>query len=110
MKIFISQPMTGLSNEEILKVRNEAIERIRSEVPDAEFIDSFKPEIVSDNYLWLLGRDIQLLGEADCIYMCENWRESKGCKIEHYIALSCGIEVILPDQVSRLAELKKEEQ
>ena len=25
MKVFISQPMTGLTNEEILKVRNETI-------------------------------------------------------------------------------------
>lgn len=40
-----------------------------------------------------MKRDIQLLLGCDAIYMAKDWECSKGCKLEHDVATSCGLEV-----------------
>lgn len=37
--------------------------------------------------------DIGMLVECDCIYMLKGWRESKGAKLEHDVATTCGLSV-----------------
>ena len=41
-----------------------------------------------------MRRDIQLLLQCDAIYMCRDWEGSKGCKLEHDVATSCGLDVV----------------
>lgn len=87
MKVFISQPMLGRSNEEILAERNQVAARF----PDAEIIDSFFKDVPhSDNPLWYLGEAIKLMGEADAVYFCKGWKHSRGCKIEYECAVAYG--------------------
>lgn len=38
--------------------------------------------------------DIKLLLDCDFIYMMKGWEMSKGCKLEHDVATSCGITVL----------------
>ena len=40
-----------------------------------------------------MRKDIQDLLQCDAIYMCQDWQWSHGCKLEHDVATSCGIEV-----------------
>ena len=98
-KLFISQPMRGLTDEEILKVREEI--RIRAEKTigePVELIDSFiedcPGEINKSIPVWYLGKSIQLLSQADIVYFGDDWRNARGCKIEYEIAIAYGIKVI----------------
>lgn len=98
-KLFISQPMRGLSEEEILKAR-EGI-RIRAENvigETVEIIDSFFTEYPGEMCksipMWYLGKSIQLLSEADVVYFGGDWRNARGCKIEHEIAKEYGMDRI----------------
>ena len=95
-KLFISQPMKGKSDEEILAVREEAIKRATEMVKcDVEVIDSFFQDApVEAKPLWYLAKSLELLAEADVAYFAEGWDEARGCKIEHECAVQYGIDRI----------------
>ncbi len=95
-KLFISQPMRGKSDEQILKERGEAIKKA-SEILNEEIsvIDSFFEKAPVDaKPLWFLGKSLELLADADCVYFAPGWEEARGCKIEHECAKEYGITII----------------
>ena len=99
-KVFISQPMRGLTDEEILKKREEIKKDIENKINEkVEFIDSFFQDYPSNIHdihvpIWYLGKSIQLLSQADMIYLGENWDKARGCKIEYEVAKAYGIKII----------------
>lgn len=90
MKIFISQPMKGLSEKEIKFNREKAVKNIKSLYgDDVEIIDSY---INSDGTpLWYLGKSIELLSTADVAYFLKGWNKARGCRIEYMCADNYGI-------------------
>lgn len=98
-KLFISQPMRGLSDEEILKAREEIKLKAEKEIGEpVELIDSFieeyPVEINKSIPVWYLGKSIQFLSQADIAYFGGDWRNARGCKIEHEVAVQYGIDRI----------------
>lgn len=95
-KLFISQPMRGKTDEEILKEREQAINTAKAYLDDdVEVIDSFfKDAPVDAKPLWFLGESIKLLAEADVAYFANGWEETRGCVIEHQCALAYDVTVI----------------
>lgn len=98
-KLFISQPMRGLTDEEILKTREEI--RVRAEETIGEsvelidsFIEDYPGEIDKSVPVWYLGKSIQLLSQADIAYFGGDWRNERGCRIEHEVADKYGIKII----------------
>ena len=90
MKIFISQPMKDLSEEEIRHNRMKAIKKIKSLYgDDAEIIDSYMDG--GDTPLWRLGKSIELLSTADVAYFLKGWNKARGCRIEYMCANDYGI-------------------
>jgi hypothetical protein len=100
MKIFISQPMNGLSEEEIEVRKNNAIftlayqRYIRKMMyfdnddytePD-EFINSYikdAPEGYTD--IEYISDSIRLIKDADFIIFAHGWQNSKACQIEYEV-------------------------
>lgn len=95
-KLFISQPMRGKSDEQILEAREKAVALCKKYLGDEiEVIDSFKQGVsVDDNPLWYLGESIKLLSQADYAFFCEGWDDSRGCIIEHDCAEKYGIHIV----------------
>ena len=95
-KLFISQPMRGKTDEEILAVREKAIasaERFLGE--KVEVIDSFFQNAPADaKPLWYLGKSLELLATADVAYFAKGWETARGCRIENTCAVEYGIDVI----------------
>ena len=84
MKLFISQPMAGKTDKEILDESERVIRNVKELFPDQEIevIDSFfdgEPKTP----LWYLGVSIKLLGQAYIAYFCKDWEKLRGCCIEH---------------------------
>lgn len=96
-KLFISQPMREKTDEEILAVRERAIESVERQIGDSvEVIDSFfQSAPVDAKPLWYIGESIKLLAEADVVYFAKGWEEARGCRIEHTCAVEYGIKPIL---------------
>ena len=105
LNVFISQPMRGRTDEEILKERQEIMSLLGSANPhkktwDLHIIDSFNnsrdfdPETNEKQIsLHLLGESIQKLGEADFVILARGWEYAKGCRIEFKAAVNYGITV-----------------
>lgn len=90
MKLFISQPMNGKTNEEIITERNEAIAKFDG----AEVLDSFFKDAPHDaNPLWYLSESLKIMSEADVVYFCKDWQKYRGCRIEHECAVAYGKEI-----------------
>lgn len=89
MVVFLSQKMSGLSDEEVFKVRKAAEEFIKSKLPDEdiEIIDNYVyPEAPENAHnLWYLGRSIQRMAEADTIFFTSTYENSRGGLIEKHI-------------------------
>lgn len=96
-KLFISQPMSGKTNEEILAVREKAIASAKRQCgEDIEVIDSFiKDAPYQANPLWYLSQSLAKLSEADIAYFAKGWETARGCKIEMMCAIQYGIETVI---------------
>ena len=95
-KLFISQPMKGKTDEEILAERRKAIRSAERQLGEAiEVIDSFFQSAPADaKPFWFLGKSLELLAGADIAYFAKGWQEARGCKIENICAIEYGIAVI----------------
>ena len=110
--IFISQPMTGKSEEEILATRQEAIDKIHQLASEKDIqvriIDSYVDdatrkhfkEHVSDDINWdifWLSQSLERLAMADMIWLCDGWEHSKGCNVEVECAIQYGLHIGCPE-------------
>ncbi|ERJ97288.1 hypothetical protein RUMCAL_00360 [Ruminococcus callidus ATCC 27760] len=95
-KLFISQPMRGKSDEQIIAERRTAIQTAMHYLnEDVEVIDSFFKAAPHDaKPLWFLGKSLELLSTADVVYFADGWQDYRGCKIEHDCAEAYGIKIL----------------
>lgn len=102
MKVFISQPIRGKTEEEILKTREEIIEYAKGKYgSNVEIIDSFFSEVTKPDFcskyeelphpLVLLGESIKLLTDADVVIFAQGWGNARGCCVEHFCCYQYGI-------------------
>ena len=98
-KLFISQPMRGKTNEEILAVREKAIASAERELGEkVEVIDSFFKDAPTEaKPLWYLAKSLELLATADVAYFAKGWEEARGCRIENTCAIEYGIPLVIED-------------
>lgn len=96
-KLFISQPMNGKTDEEILAERAEAIKSAKKAFGEEfEVIDSFFQGAPADaKPLWFLGKSLELLSTADAAYFARGWADARGCLIEHMCAINYDIPCIM---------------
>lgn len=98
-KLFISNPMNGKTDEQILAIRQTAVEDAKKYFPgeEVEVIDSFFQGYAPEKGcvpLKYLAKSIERLADADVAYFADGWEKARGCRIEHACALSYGIPVI----------------
>lgn len=100
-KLFISQPMKGKSDEEILREREKAVSDAQSFFKEpVEVIDSFfQGAPAGAKPLWFLGKSLELLSDADIAYFAKGWRDARGCRLEHDAAKAYGITAICVEEV-----------
>ena len=98
MKVMISQPMNGRSEEEIKKERQDIIEKFNK--MHIEVINTLFEEEAPDNCnvaVYYLGKSISAMKDIDAIYMCDNWLNARGCRIENRVAREYGIKILDKD-------------
>lgn len=92
MKIYISGRITGVENfEDRFK---EAELKLRKEYPDAEIVNPIiigkevEEQIINPTWNDYMRNCIKHLVECDSIYLLDDWKNSKGARLEYFIA-SC---------------------
>ena len=107
VRLFISQPMRGKTDEEIEREREELIaiaKAVYADRGEVEAIDSFfkgglNAPANAKVPLYYLSKSLELLATADVAIFAKDWREARGCRIEHECADGYGIARIgLPEE------------
>lgn len=100
MKAMISQPMGGLTDEKIERVRKEAktaLEELGYEVIDTKFNFSdayLKRKGVKHLSLHYLAVSLMEMATCDLVYFCKGWEKARGCVIEHEAAEKYGLDIM----------------
>ncbi len=90
-RLFVSQPMNGRSDRIIREEREAAVETYKKD--GWEIIDSILNLGPADAIIYL-AESIKLLNDADKVLMMKGWAKSRGCRIEHEVAIAYGKEVV----------------
>lgn len=102
-KAMISQPMNGLTDEEIEKTRNKAIrhlERLGYKVVNTLFTDEWYSESAMKDRgvvnipLCYLAKSLENMSLCSVAYFCDGWEDYRGCRIEHEVAEAYGLDII----------------
>ena len=91
MKLMISQPMRGKTEQQIRDERAELIKQLEKEgyeVVDTIFADETPKD--SDAALYYLSRAIEAMSKVDGLVFMPGWQDARGCRIEFQIALEYG--------------------
>lgn len=101
MKVFISCPMKGLSESEILKIREDAKNKVKERFKGEEItiIDSYFQELDASRAeinigVYFLGRSILKLAEADLVVFTPGWEAARDCRIECKIAQDYDLKIM----------------
>ena len=103
MKAMISQPMRGLTDEEIVATRERALAALSEngyEVINTLFTDEWyskekmEERGVVNIPVCFLGKSVENMSLCHAAYFAKGWEEARGCKLEHDIAVAYGLIVI----------------
>ena len=87
MKVFISQPMINKPNDILYREREAVVKQLKAE--GYEVIDSIL-DIPNATPLLYLAKSVELMNEADGVVFMKGWEQSRGCTMEHDIAVLYG--------------------
>lgn len=102
-KVMISQPMNGLTDEQITETRNKFLEYAKKEgltVVNTYFKDEYysKKSVIQRGVVQIplsfLAKAIENMSFCHKVYFAKGWENARGCKIEHEIAKQYGLEII----------------
>lgn len=103
MKAMLSQPMAGLTDEEIIATRERAIADLTSrgyEIVNTLFTDEwYSKEKMEERGvvqipLCFLAKSLDNMSRCHAAYFCKGWENARGCRIEHEAAKAYGLEII----------------
>jgi len=103
MKVMISQPMAGKTDQEIVETRERAIKVLEKKgytVVNTLFTDEwYSPEAMKERGVenipvCFLAKSLENMSKCNAAYFCKGWRQARGCIIEHEVALAYGLDVI----------------
>jgi hypothetical protein len=99
----ISQPMNGLTDEQIDETRNRFFEfacKEKFDVVNTFFTGGFnspssmKSRGIIQIPVYFLAKSLEYMSECTTVYFAKGWENARGCKIEHEVALQYGLDVI----------------
>lgn len=91
MRIMISQPMRGLTREQIEEGRAAVVSKLTA--AGYEIVDSFVADEtpVGNAALACLGKSFQIMAQCDAVYFMSGWEKARGCWMEYHACRRYGI-------------------
>lgn len=93
MFVYVSQPMSDKSDQEIIAVREKVFCDFQAENPDATLLGSYmdqaelnKMPVYKHQAVALLGEALQVMADADVVLFAPGWEHYRGCRIEDKVA------------------------
>lgn len=94
MNVFVSQPMKGKTDAEIITTREKIFMEYQSENPEAILLDSYEwikkgmgtYQLTQHPPVAMLAEAIGVLADADVVLFAKGWENHPGCRIEERVA------------------------
>lgn len=101
IQLFVSQPIRNRKPQDVIAERQKILDHVadRLQTP-VELIDSYF-EGSTEKPLYLLGKTISLMADADVVYFAQGWQESRGCIVEMLCAQNYGKAMMFSDMKER---------
>jgi len=103
MKVMLSQPMAGKTDEEIIATRDKAVKTLTEkgyEVVNTLFTDEWyskenmEKRGVVQVPLCFLAKSLENMSLCHAAYFCKGWEQARGCRIEHDAAIAYGLQIL----------------
>ena len=95
LKIMLSSPMKGKTQEEIEAEREETFDKIGYMVGvDYVVMDTVIKDAEKKSELECFSESIYLLSQSDVLCMGHDWKKARVCKLEHDIAKAYNVPII----------------
>lgn len=94
MKIFLSQPMGGKTEEEIEQERQRVIKYLKATYGENTEILDTNFNFPGKSALYYLAKSLEYLDQTDVAYFMKDWENYRGCYIEHECCKKYNIPVI----------------
>lgn len=103
MKVMLSQPMAGKTDEEIIATRDKAVKTLTEkgyEVVNTLFTDEWyskenmEKRGVVQIPLCFLAKSLENMSLCHAAYFCKGWERARGCRIEHDAAVAYGLQIL----------------
>lgn len=91
MKIMISQPMGHKSLEIIRREREDLVKALQEKghyVVDT--IYTYEAPKGCDEAIYYLAKSIEAMSKVDAVIFMRGWKDVRGCRIEHQVAVDYG--------------------
>lgn len=97
MRVLISQPMAGLTDEEIrynFERLSKEFAKLHIDVVDNIWQDNPPEGAFNTEPLWYLSKSINAMGQVDAVYFADGWDNARGCIVERHICELYGIRIL----------------
>lgn len=102
LTIFIAQPMTGLSEDDILRTRKKYADLLAKKFPNAAFVSAYESgkDLAQSGAsgLKVLANAIEMIADADFVVFLPGHGKSSGCRVEQHAADEFGVTILKPQQ------------
>lgn len=103
MNVFISQPMVGLTNDELKKYRSKVLDMIQRRYPTEKIRFITNPLIAKlphddNSIVWYLGKSLECIASANLVFFSKDWESDYICSLEHAICRYYNIPIICEDE------------
>lgn len=88
MKLMISQPMRGKTNEQIMEERTQVIKMLEAE--GHEVINTLFDLSKGKTPVHYLAKSIEAMADVDGVVFMPGWQQARGCRIEYQVASEYG--------------------
>ena len=90
MKLMISQPMRGKTNEQIKAERESHVKELEKEGHEVvNTVFDLAPK-GKDEAIYYLSKSIEFISEVDGLVFMPGWQQARGCRIEYQVAMDYG--------------------
>ena len=102
MNVFISQPMVGLTNDELKKYRSKVLDMIQRRYPTEKIRFITNPLIANlphddNSIVWYLGESLKCIASANLVFFSKDWESDYICSLEHAICHYYNIPIAYED-------------
>ena len=106
MNVFISQPMVGLTNDELKKYRSKVLDMIQRRYLTEYLTEKIRfitnPLIANlphddNSIVWYLGKSLECIASANLVFFSKDWESDYICSLQHAICRYYRIPIAFED-------------